>query len=84
MKSKLESLLTLLYSKVAGKFLTEMKGFDGTSFVNGGSFIAIVEYRRVFGFFFGGVWGFRILGKVAQPPNKSQALLSSAPAQISI
>jgi len=29
LKSKLESLLTLLYSKVAGKFLTEMKGFDG-------------------------------------------------------
>ena len=56
----------------------------GKSFVNCGFFIAIVEYRRVFGFFFGGVWGFRILGKVAQPPNKSQALLSSAPAQISI
>lgn len=51
----------------------------GKSFVNGGSFIAIVEYRRVFGFFFGGVWGFRILGKSGAASKQVSSLSELRP-----
>lgn len=71
LKSKLESLLTLLYSKVAGKFLTEMKGFDGKIICKWWIFHCHSRVQEGFWFLFWGSVG------VSHPWEKWRSLQTS-------